>query len=553
MVKIRFSYTLIVCFLSGVLSAQTIQLSGVVLNQQTKTPVSLVNIYTKDRQSGTASTTEGKFSLKISASQIDKYLYFSCIGYETDSLLISQTNLSPTIYLIPKIYELKEIYVIPDSTLLTLLRRAYSKIPENYPQQPTRYEGFYQESSSNDEGMLIKLVEAELAIYKESYNRKREAPGQVEILKSRLKQLQSSNVGTAGGALLPVSMDLVLQRSDYIQPQNLKYYHYDFNGVKSWKGNDCYEIEFQPLNNDSILHGIMLIDVKSLAYISFEISTETPKNTKSFSEMMMPVEANYKVEYEPTDGVWHLKYITARVRHERFNKNRLTSADYVTTQIQTDDAEPVPIDKRLGIMEPIEAIAEAYNPKGWTDSDLLAEEKTEQLGFQFSTDEAQSIFSQKAKTSTTFTDVLIKTLPKLIVGEGMQYNRKYETLVKQSIYGYRLNKKWSIQGQDAEDFYYNNITFKEISLGVEYRKNLNNAGYPLFLNTSLWLSHSDFKEKNHGRIREQAIVPQLSLSKQIGNLVTIEFFTNYPLVIHSNVNPQKKEYMKGGINLLCSF
>ena len=36
---------------------------------------------------------------------------------------------------------------MPDSALLTLLRKAYLKIPENYPKQPTRYKGFYQEST----------------------------------------------------------------------------------------------------------------------------------------------------------------------------------------------------------------------------------------------------------------------------------------------------------------------------------------------------------------------------------------------------------------------
>ncbi len=55
---------------------------------------------------------------------------------------------------------------MPDSTLLTLLRKAYSKIPDNYPDQPTRYKGFFQESTSNEKDSLIELIEAELSVYK---------------------------------------------------------------------------------------------------------------------------------------------------------------------------------------------------------------------------------------------------------------------------------------------------------------------------------------------------------------------------------------------------
>ena len=79
MEKRTFAYALKIwfLFLSGNLFAQTIQLSGTVLNKETKTPVSMVHIFTKDKLFGTVSATDGKFMLKIPATQTNKYLYFS--------------------------------------------------------------------------------------------------------------------------------------------------------------------------------------------------------------------------------------------------------------------------------------------------------------------------------------------------------------------------------------------------------------------------------------------------------------------------------------------
>jgi len=538
--------------LPGNLLAQNIQLTGTVLNKETKTPVSLASIFTKDNKYGTVSATDGKFSLRIPAPQTNTYLYFSSIGYETDSLLISSANVSSTINLIPKNYTLKEVIVMPESTLLTLLRTAYSKIPENYPQQSTRYKGFYQESTSDSENNLIKLVEAELSVYKESYLSKKEAPGQIEILKSRIKQFQSMNAGYAGGAFLPVNGDVVLQRDKFIQPQYLKNYRYELTGIKTWKETDCYEITFYSLDKDSVMQGTMLIDVESLAYISFEIISERPENAKTLIGGIRPVEVKRKTEYEQINGVWYLKQASAKTKHEhwRMKNPQYSSCDFITTQIQTDSVRPVPVAQRLNYLEPIEVISEAYNPKGWTDFDIIAGENPEQLRFQFSTDEAYSIFNQNVRFKQTFAGTLLKTMPKLIAGYGVYYNSNNNLAVFQQIIGYRFNKKWSVQWLQSGNLYdTKRISLQETSLGVEYRKNLNNAGYPLFLETSLWVSHNRIKRKHLADFREQTIAPQLSLTKQMSRRYTIEIFAKYPVAVFFNSDNSYTHHLRAGFNL----
>ncbi|GHV09512.1 hypothetical protein FACS1894162_0220 [Bacteroidia bacterium] len=524
--------------------AQSIRLSGTVFDAETQNFVSGISIHTKDNQTGTISTAKGKFSLEIPAHKTNGYLYFTSVGYETDSLLIAKASNPLSIKLKPTTYLLKEFYVMPDSTLLTLLRKAYNKIPENYPAQPTRYEGFFQESTSNEKDSLVEIIEAVLSVYKESYKGKKEAPGQIEILKSRNKQIQDTRVGFIGGAFLPITNDLVLQRANYINPKMMQYRHYEFNGIKTWNGMDCYEIAFRPLGKDSDnVQGTMLIDTETLAYVSFNMHSEHPENAKKIIGPMSPVESKMNVIYEKQNEKWYLKQVKANSKHEnwRITGSLYSSYAFVTTAIQTDSVKPIPIEKRLEYLDPIETKTEVYNPNGWTDSDILAKEDVKQLNFQFSTDEAFSIFQQNTPKKFSFTKTLITIVPKLIMGYGLNYDLNQQLLVFQGILGYKFNRKWNVRWQIAEDFFDKQINFTENSLGIEFRKNLNNAGRPVFLGTSLWISDKQYTGKYN--FKEQTITPQLSFSKRMSTFVTLEFFANYPITIHS----------KGERNILSDY
>ncbi|GHT74451.1 hypothetical protein AGMMS50262_07440 [Bacteroidia bacterium] len=578
--------------------SQSVRLFGNILDEETLTPVSKVSIFTKDNKTGTLSTDKGIFSINIPNSKTNGYLYFTCIGYEADSLLISRIVSPLSIQLKPKIYSLKEIYVMPDSTLLTLLKKAYTKIPENYPNQPIRYEGFFQESTSQNDS-LVELIEAVLTVYKESYTKTREMPGQIEIVKSRIKKLQETQWGFFGGAFSPIEEDIVLQRVNFIQPKKFKHYRYEFIGIKTFQDIECYAIDFHPLSKDSNnVQGSMLIDTKHLAYISFDIHAEHSENAKKFIGMTKPVESDEKVRYEQLNGKWHLKQISVKMKHESWHlKSPLYSSfDYITTCIQTDSVRPIPIERRLEYTDIIETKAENYNLKGWTDFDVLANENVEQLGFQFSTNEALFIYnSELPKRKISLAERIIKIAPKLTIGFGVSYRNisfapistsirfqnsdmslsnlpaTHESPLIQGSIGYRITKKWRVYWQTSDDFFNKNISSNENSLGIEFRKNLNNTGYPIFLGTSLLLSNRGYYRSlgtyenltpftyNHKRfdskelefsygMKEQVISPQISIAKRTSKFITMELYMNYSIPIHSEEDLRIKE--KDGFFLL---
>ncbi|NJO92722.1 MAG: hypothetical protein HC831_29945, partial [Chloroflexia bacterium] len=76
----------------------------------------------------------------------NKQIQVSYIGYESFEKDIKDINSTLQIKLKPADYQIGEVVIMPDSTLLTFLEKAFKKIPENYPDYPTSLTGFYREA-----------------------------------------------------------------------------------------------------------------------------------------------------------------------------------------------------------------------------------------------------------------------------------------------------------------------------------------------------------------------------------------------------------------------
>lgn len=92
------------------------QVSGVVLNKSNNQPIEFVNIGIVDKNIGTVSNIDGRFSIVIdSASVINDTLLFSAIGYESKWIQISNllSGDKPSVRLEKKSYEIAEVVVSP--------------------------------------------------------------------------------------------------------------------------------------------------------------------------------------------------------------------------------------------------------------------------------------------------------------------------------------------------------------------------------------------------------------------------------------------------------
>ena len=557
MVFLRKSFHILflLFILSSSVFAQNIRLSGTIIDLETHQPVPLVNVFTTDRRFGTISNDRGVFSLNIPDSKVNTYLHFSSMNFEPDSVLISRTGMPERIFLISTSLVLSEVVIMPDDALLALLRRAYERIPENFSNHPVLYTGFLQHSRSNPEGELIALAEAELSVFKEAYHRTG-ASGQVEILQSRIIQLQPARGFFVGGAFIALEGDIVLQRSSFIAPRNFRYFNYTFLGATSWRGRPVYKIQFEPRQMDfGSMQGSMLIDRETLAYVSFEITRENPCAVSQVLGILPPAWSHQQVVYEQHNGTWHLMHVISRMRHEnfRFREPLYSSVDFITTYIQTENVQPIPPDRRLGRMDPIETTTERFSAEdGWTDFDVVDDEDLEQTGFQFSTIEAYRIFHQDVEDVyyNPMTAAVHRFMSRLVWGYGLQYKPHYSHLTFHSVIGFRLNRQWSIQYRPVGSFYDNRITLEQIGLGVEWRRNLGQSSNSPFFGASLWVSNNTFEQMLHERFRYQTITPQISLSRRATRgRGGFGVFVNYPIIIRSNIEMDRRRLPNVGVTL----
>ncbi|GEM_PF-2138831 len=581
--------------------AQAIRIHGIIIQSESSLIIPNINIFLKDNRIGTVSDQSGSFSLNLPSSYANGYLYFSGVGYQKDSLLIRDIKSPVTIKLQPETYRLTEVYVMPDSTLLTLLRRAYAKIPDNYPTVPTMYEGFYRESTKNNKKEQADFIEAVLSIYKDPYDKPSSDPGQIEILKSRKKQLRNTNVIYYGGPSHIIRKDAVLSRADFISPRHFKDYSYEFNGIKTLGEDEFYDISFVKIAKDtSRLNGTMLIEKKNLAYASFDIYRQV-ENTPHLR--MKGREQHGKIIYEKMNDIWILKYYTyTHTDILRFTGDTIYGAsDYVTTHIKMDSVKPIPYEKQLRVLDPITLKAEEYNPKGWTDYDILKNIEMGKSNFQFSEDESKDIFTQKKSFSTTPAEKFSKIIPFLLrfhFDFGISYrpvsidnfthhlsfqpntsnssfvinkNQKKESdyVLFQSTLGYRFNKKISVFYQWSDDLLNKSISSNEHHIGIGYQKNIKPKGRPLLVEGSLQFAIKNYyadlgKYDNPSTfhykgtkidankisfdygIQQKTIIPQIALIRNISRYFSLKLYAGYHFTLHSkNVFRIKEE--KGSI------
>jgi hypothetical protein len=530
----------------------------------------------------------------------NQYLYFTGIGYQKDSVLIQDIQYSLSIRLKPKTYRLTEVYVIPDSTLLTLLRRAYNKIPDNYPTVPTLYEGFYRESTQNNEKEQANFIEAVLSVYKDPYNKPSSALGQIEILKSRKKEIRNTGVLYYGGPSLVVREDIVLSRADFISPRYFKDYKYEFNGIKTLGNEKFYEISFTKTTKGIFgINGTMLIEKESLAYVSFDIN----KDIEVLHPRIKARKSYKKVQYEMFNNKWYLKYYT--YRHEdfpRFNDKIIHGAiDYVTTYIKIDSVIPIPYERQLQVLDPLIIKAEEYNPNGWTDYDILKNTTLGTSNFQFSENESAEIFTQQNSLKTNTIGKFVKIRPFLsrfyydigisykpvsittvnhifsfhLIGDNSPFminknqKKKSEYVLLQNSIGYRFDKNISVAFQTSSDIFDKSISSNEHYIGATYQKNIKPTGRPLLLQGSLMFGLKNYyvdlgKYDNpsvfhykgtkidaskisfdYGK-RQKTITLQIALTRNMNRFFSLKTYIGYNINLHSkNVFRVKEE--KGNI------
>ena len=148
-------FTLILCFISLISNAQ---ITATIKNPIDQKPIPYVNIWVENENIGVTADENGKFSIVALANS---KLVFNALGY--DDKTIEASKIDGIVYLIPKVFELKEVVVSSakktiENKIGTFKSKGINSFygsGDNYPYMVAKY---FPHNAKSDETPFIKSV-----------------------------------------------------------------------------------------------------------------------------------------------------------------------------------------------------------------------------------------------------------------------------------------------------------------------------------------------------------------------------------------------------------
>lgn len=134
---------------------QRVEISGLILDLDTKTPLPYANVYVKQKHIGVISNENGKFSLDINFLEATDSIRFQYIGYKTKLITVGDLDTVRIVYLKENIINLSETLIFgstPDAK--SIVKKVLENKDKNYSRSTSRNHVFIRERNLTD---IIKM------------------------------------------------------------------------------------------------------------------------------------------------------------------------------------------------------------------------------------------------------------------------------------------------------------------------------------------------------------------------------------------------------------
>jgi hypothetical protein len=341
---------------SPVLAQEALVLRGVVLDADTHQPLANAQVGIASNKLGTSTNQEGRFALRVPATYAATELEVALLGYRRYAQplpLLPAPELRIELHSSPATLGT----VAVSSSVTSIIREAVTRIPRNYPTQPTRLTGFFRESDDEGTGRTYYYFsEGILLVYKAPYQRPND-DGQVRILEARKVDLRDTLHPTPGllqvewsaGPFVPHRFDFVHNRAEFIQPARFKDYQYQLTPQTTFQGRPVYVIAFgpRPGTDRANFAGELYIDEQSYAFLGAAWHRTPSGIRREHVLSFTATERAYRVSYQRYAGRWHLKSIWYNTLGSPVaGQARRHLAEFLTTAIDTAQAAPIPYPQR---------------------------------------------------------------------------------------------------------------------------------------------------------------------------------------------------------------
>ena len=332
---------------------------GKVIDALTKKPIVFANVYLLNSSIGTITNSDGDFILKVPASETDKTVGVSFIGYHNVELKLSAFNPEDNVIkLEPSSVQIKEV-IIRTSDPTELLQMAMRRINENYKVSPEMLIAFYRETIKQNRS-YVAVSEAVLDVYKAPYDNDFDVD-RVKIFKGRksqdVKKMDTLIFKLQGGPRTSFLLDVVKNPGALLSSDFIDYYQFTFSGFVSIDGRDNYVIEFDQKDNVNypLYKGKVYLDTKNLAFsrLDFELSDKGIDLADNELVRKKPIDlkvnvigAHYLINYRVLDDQWYLNHVRSELSFECKWQKKLFKSTYVTAlEMAVTDREDEKVDK----------------------------------------------------------------------------------------------------------------------------------------------------------------------------------------------------------------
>ena len=315
--------------------------SGVILDSDTNKPLEAASLIIKNSNISSISNSEGTFILKIPETNLNSILVVSYLGHYSNEIKIS--SLSETnnkIILKPKITLLSEVNLLSFENAEELVRALFDRRNENNPTKPAYMTAFYRETIKR-RSRNVSLTEAVVNLYKQPYNSNNRDI--VVINKARkstdYRRLDTISFKLQGGPFSTLFLDIMKYPEYIFTAASINNYDFHFEPPTAVNGKPVYVVSFDQRKtiSEPLYRGTLYIDGASLALTNADYSLNV-ENKKRAADLfverkprdvnVLPLKAQYHVDYREKDGKWHYGYGSVALSFKVTKKGKLFNQVY---------------------------------------------------------------------------------------------------------------------------------------------------------------------------------------------------------------------------------
>lgn len=328
------------------------QFYGLVIDGKTKNELVYATITVEGTNISTVTNSQGDFSLKVPTNYLNNKIIVSYLGYTSQVININTLELTNNVIKLETyIEELSEVKIeVKDakSLVLEMLKRR----GKNYFSEQTTMTGFYRETIKKRRS-YVSLSEAVVEIYKQSYSNSRNDI--LKLYKARkstdYNKLDTITLKLQGGPFSTLYMDIIKNPNLFFSEEGTDSYNFHFDTSTKIDNKPVYVVSFAPKPHieDPLYIGKLYIEAKSLALKSatFQLNLKDLEKAarlfvvkKPNRADVIPIQANYHVDYREKNGEWFYGYSRIELGFKiDYDKRLFNSVYYLTMEMAITDWE----------------------------------------------------------------------------------------------------------------------------------------------------------------------------------------------------------------------